>query len=98
MLKRPKGIENRRKHGNMPGKWKRTMHFGCWTLQEFTKKVQEIPFELKKLNIDVTILSEINKNGKWDEYLEDFIHFWSGVNKGKRAHTGVSIVIKKIHN
>jgi hypothetical protein len=50
----------------------------------------------------VAVLSETHKKGKGDEYLEDFIHFWSGVNKGKRANAGVSILInkkyKKIYN
>jgi exonuclease III len=71
------------------------MNFGCWNVQGLTKKIQEIPFELKKLNISVAVLPETNRQGKGDEHLEDFIHFWSGVNKGNRAKAGVSIVINK---
>jgi hypothetical protein len=59
----------------------------------FNKETTRVPFELKKLNIDVAALSETNKKRQGDEYLKDFTHFWIGVNKGKRAHAGVSIVI-----
>jgi hypothetical protein len=43
----------------------------------------------------VALLSETNKKGKGDEYVEDFIYFWNWVNEGKRANAGVSIVINK---
>jgi hypothetical protein len=59
------------------------------------KETTRNTFELQKFNIEVAVLSETHKTGKWDEYLEDFIHFWSGVNKGKRANPGVSILINK---
>jgi hypothetical protein len=71
------------------------MHFGCWNVHGLTKKIQEIPSELQKLSTDVVILSEANKNGKGDKYLEGFIHFQSWVNKGKRENARVSIVINK---
>jgi hypothetical protein len=93
--KRPKDIENRCKHMNTPNKRKWTMHFGCWHVHRLTKKIQEILSELQKLNTDVAILSEANKNGKGDKYLEDFIHFRSWVNKGKRENARVSIIINK---
>lgn len=41
------------------------------------------------------MLTETKKKGHGEEYMGDFVHFWSGVDRSLRAKAGVSIVIKK---
>ena len=74
------------------------MHIGCWNVQGLTNKVHEIPSELVKYNMDIVVLAETNKRGKGEENMENYIHFWTGIDKGKivmRATAGVSILIHK---
>jgi exonuclease III len=66
------------------------MNFGCWNVQGLTNKIQETPFELKTSILMWPYYLKPTGRGK-----EDFIDFWSGINKGKRAKAGVSIVINK---
>jgi hypothetical protein len=47
------------------------------------------------MNIDIGVLSETKKKGQGNVNVANYIHFYSGVNKEKRAKVGVSIVVHK---
>ena len=45
--------------------------------------------------MDITILFETKKKGKGSKMLDNYIHFWSGVEKSQRDQAGISILINK---
>lgn len=74
---------------------KRTINIGCWNVQGLATKLPNLTSEIKRFKMDIIILSETKKKGKGNEELDDFIHLWSGVEKHKRAKSGVSVLVKK---
>jgi exonuclease III len=58
-------------------------------------KQNEVFEQLEHMNIDIGVLSETKKKGQGNENVANYIHFYSGVNKEKRAKAGVSRVVHK---
>ena len=54
--------------------------------------MDELISSLEQQQVDIAFLSETKRN----ESSNNYVHFWSGVNKGKRAKAGVSISIRKL--
>lgn len=61
----------------------------------WTKKDQEILYELNSNKIDICAIAELKKKGKAKQEIEDYIFIYSGVNHEKRAHSGVGMLIHK---
>lgn len=78
-----------------PTQRKRTMSLATWNVQGIRTKITEITREVKKLDIDITALTETKKKGVGMEDSEDFIIIHSGVPKEERAQRGVAFLIKK---
>jgi exonuclease III len=66
------------------------MNIGCWNLQGLSNKADTIPLEVEKYNLDIIALSETKKKECGEEVLRNYLHLWSGVEKGFRARAGVS--------
>jgi len=77
------------------GKRKRTMNFGTWNIKGLRTKQKEVIDEVKRFQMDIVALTETKKKGKGSELIDEYIHLYSGVNKGSRAKAGVSLLIKK---
>ena len=73
---------------------KRTLNIGCWNIQGLSTKIN-LDSQLEKCGMDIIVLSETKKKGCGEETLGNYLHFWSGVDKGTRAKAGVSILISK---
>jgi len=71
------------------------MIFGTWNVQGASRKMSEITLELKQQNVDIAVITETKKKGKGSENLGYYDHFYSGVDKDKRAQQGVSILIQR---
>lgn len=71
------------------------MNFGCWNVQGISTKNQEVFKTLADFNIDIAVLSETKKKGNGNEFRDNYIHFYSGVDKDKRARAGISIALNK---
>jgi len=74
---------------------KRTIRLGTLNVRGIRNKTGEIIQGLEELRQDITILTETKKKGKGVEILGPYLHFYSGVPKGKRAKRRVSILVKK---
>lgn len=74
---------------------KRYTNIGCWNIQGISSKEVQVFRELHSYNIDIAVLTETKKKGQGNKYIDDYIYFWSGVEKTKRAKSGVIIAIKK---
>ena len=70
------------------------MNIGTWNVQGIFNKMDDVISSLAQ-QVDIAFLSETNRKGQENENRNNYVHFWSGVNKGKRAKAGVSILIKK---
>ena len=57
--------------------------------------MDDVISSLAQQQVDIAFLSETKRKGQGNENRNNYVHFWSGVNKGKRAKAGVSILIKK---
>ena len=68
---------------------------GTWNVQGLNTKKKEVFDELEKANIDIGILTETKKKGRGSEMIGQYIHFYSGIGKDKRAKRGVSIAVHK---
>lgn len=64
-------------------------------MQGIGTKQTEVFQELRKMNIDIAILTEVKKKGSGTEEINEYLHIYSGVPKDQRARCGVSIVLKK---
>ena len=64
-------------------------------VQGIRNKTGEIIKGLEELKQDITISTETKKRGNGVEILGPYLHFYSGVLKGKRAKRGMSILVKK---
>lgn len=71
------------------------MNFGTWNIQGLNTKSEEVFRELNKLKMDIVVLSETKKKGQGSEMKGNYIHIYSGVDKSKRAKSGVSLAIHK---
>jgi hypothetical protein len=74
---------------------KRTIRLGTLNVQGMGNKTGEIIKGLEELQQDITILTETKKKENRVEILGPYLHFYSGVSKGKRAKRGASILVKK---
>lgn len=66
-----------------------------WNVQGIRTKVEEVIREVKKLNIDITALTETKKKSWGSEEIDEFIFLFAGVAKEERAKRGVAFLIKK---
>ena len=64
-------------------------------MQGIGTKQTEVFQELRKMNIDIAVLTEVKKKGSGTEEINEYLHIYSGVPKDQRARCGVSIVLKK---
>ena len=76
-------------------KRKRILNAGTWNVQGLRTKQNEVLLEVKRLSMDIVVLTETKKKGRGSEDLNGYIHFYSGVRKEMRAKAGVSILINK---
>lgn len=74
---------------------KRTMRIGTWNVRGISDKRTEITSEIKKYKLDIAVLSETKRKGRGYEDEDEYVHFWSGVDKNERARAGISVLIKK---
>ncbi|XP_030749694.1 uncharacterized protein LOC115877587 [Sitophilus oryzae] len=74
---------------------KRIMHFGTWNVQSISRKMDEVLYEINKLDIDLAVLTETKKKSQGSENLGMYDYFYSGVRKEKRAGQGVAILIHR---
>lgn len=70
------------------------LKIGTWNIQGWRTKEKEVLREIKEMDMDIVILTETKKKGKGEERFEDYVFFWSGVEKHMRAKSGVAIIIK----
>ncbi|XP_050506239.1 craniofacial development protein 2-like [Diabrotica virgifera virgifera] len=73
------------------------MNIGTWNLQSISGKMEEITEEIKKLDMDIVVLTETKKKGIGIEKVNNYVHIFSGVSKHERAKRGVSVLIHKKH-
>ncbi|KAG8184387.1 hypothetical protein JTE90_004559 [Oedothorax gibbosus] len=59
-----------------------------------SERKREVLSEIRRENHDVVVLTETKLRGVGEEELEDYFHFYSGINNGN-ARAGVSILLKK---
>ena len=71
------------------------MNFGCWNIQGLRTKDTEVFQEIQKQKMDIVVLTETKKKGHGNERKGEYLHFYSGVDKERRARAGVSILINK---
>lgn len=71
------------------------MNIGTWNVRGLNTKEQEVFEQLQKFQMDVCALTETKKKGKGSETKGNYLHFYSGIAKEKRAKHGVSIAIHK---
>ena len=93
--KKPKEVKQDGYNRRRQKQRKRTILIGTWNIQGIRNKMVDILEEIKRLNQDIIILTETKKKGCGSEVQGDYLHFYSGVEKHKRAQRGVSILIKK---
>lgn len=74
---------------------KRTMRLATWNIQGLRTKQLEVFQELKQYKIDICVFTETKKKGRGSEEIEEYMHFYSGVEKSMRARRGVSIAVHK---
>lgn len=78
--------------------WKRKQNIirlGSWNITSWTNKDYEIIMEMEKNRIDICALSETKKKGKGNQRYQNYILFYSGVDKDLRARGGVGLLVKK---
>ena len=66
------------------------MNIGTWNVQGIFNKMDDVISSLAQQQVDIAFLSETKRKGQGNENRNNYVHFWSGVNKGKRAKAGVS--------
>lgn len=66
-----------------------------WNVRGWRNKVDEVVSEIRKTKSDITVLTETKKKGQGSEEISGFIHLYSGVDKDRRAQSGVSILVRK---
>lgn len=71
------------------------MNIGCWNIQGLSTKEKPVFKELHAYRIDIAVLSETKKKGQGNSYTDEYIYFWSGVSKDKRAKADVIVAINK---
>jgi exonuclease III len=65
------------------------MTTATWNNRGINQKMSEIISELKKIKIDIIVLSETKKKSKGTEEMDDYIFIWSVVEEEKRAAADV---------
>jgi hypothetical protein len=68
------------------------MNVGCWNVQDSSNKtdtMQPKPIQVEKYKLDIMALPETKKKGCGEEVFGNYLHLWSGVDKGSRARAGV---------
>lgn len=74
---------------------KRTTNLGTWNVQSINKKINEVILEIKRLDIELAVITETKRKGQGSENLGEYDHFFSGVPKTSRASKGVSIIVHR---
>jgi len=91
----PRNLDGKNGKRQRQRKW--LMNFATWNIQGISTKRREVFDEMKKMKIDIGVLTETKKKGKGNEKVEDYIMFYSGVNKHERAKRGVAIAVHSKH-
>ena len=68
---------------------------GTWNIQGISTKKDQVLDQLERCRMDIVALTETKKKGTGNEQQRNYLHFYSGVEKSKRANAGVSIAIHK---
>lgn len=71
------------------------MTTATWNVRGINQKIPEIIKEMENRNIDMLVVSETKKKGKGSEEIGDYIFLYSGVEREKRAASGVGIMLHK---
>lgn len=71
------------------------MNFGTWNIKGLRTKQKEVIAEIRRLQMDIVVLTETKRKGTGTEQLENYVHIYSGVDKANRAKAGVSLLISK---
>lgn len=62
-------------------------------MRGLTNEIEKVSRELRKIKINVAVLSETNRNGKGSLDLDNYLFVSSGIEKSRRAISGISITI-----
>jgi len=62
--------------------------------QRFIWQRETVAGRIKKVNVDIAVISETKKKLKGSQELDDYILLYSGVSKNRRAAAGIAIMIK----
>jgi exonuclease III len=70
------------------------MIIGTWNVRSIRNKISEVTKELLEMKVDVAAITESKKKEVGNRIIGEYLHFWPGVDKSKRAKSGVSLFIK----
>jgi exonuclease III len=73
---------------------KRSMIIGTWNVCSIRNTISEVTKELREMKVDIAAITENKNKGVGNSIIGEYLHFWSGVDKSKRAKSGVSLFIK----
>ena len=71
------------------------LKLATWNVRGLMNKEEELQNELKKMNIDIGIITETKKKLKGTKEYKDYLLLYSGVPQNKRASSGVAVFLKK---
>ena len=66
------------------------MNIGAWNDQGFFNVISSL-----EQQVDIAFLSETKRKDQGNKDINNYVHFLSGVNRGKRAKAWISILIRK---
>ena len=75
---------------------KGTMNIGIWNVQGISNKMDEVISSLEQ-QVGIAFPSETKRKVQGNENRNYYEHFWSGVNKGKKAKAEISILKLEIN-
>ncbi|XP_057671207.1 craniofacial development protein 2-like [Diorhabda carinulata] len=76
--------------------WKENIvRLGSWNITSWSNKDYEVVLEIEKNKIDFCAHSETKKKGKGSQRYQNYILFYSGVDKNLRARGGVGLLVNK---
>jgi exonuclease III len=70
------------------------MIIGTRNVRSIRNQISEVTKELLEMKVDVAAITESKKKGAGNSIIGEYLHFWSRVDKSKRAKSGVSLFIK----
>ncbi|XP_056647266.1 craniofacial development protein 2-like [Diorhabda sublineata] len=76
--------------------WKENIvRLGSWNITSWSNKDYKVVVEIEKNKIDFCALSETKKKGNGSQRYQNYILFYSGVDKNLRAPGGVGLLVNK---